>query len=49
MYNKPLNQATTAQIFLFHFAAVVSELHADGLDMRISNEELDGLFRDKFI
>lgn len=46
MYNGPLNKASTAQIFLFHFASSVSMLHADGAPERITDDELLSLFKD---
>ncbi len=43
-YNKPLNEASTGQIFLVHFAASVSILHSDGAKERIHDEELRKIF-----
>jgi SAM-dependent methyltransferase len=44
--NKPLNEATIQQIFLWHFASSASTLHADGSPKRITDEELDRIFRE---
>lgn len=44
--NKPLNEASIQQIFLGHFASSASTLHADGSPERISDEELDRIFRE---
>ncbi len=41
---KPMNQASLHQIFLYHFAAQVSELHMDETIPKISDKELEGLF-----
>lgn len=43
-FTMPLSQASTAQIFLAHFATSMSVLHADGAPRRISDEELARLF-----
>lgn len=40
----PMNQASTAQVFLWHFAAAVSTLHVDGAPQRINDDELARLF-----
>ncbi|MEM6630474.1 MAG: methyltransferase domain-containing protein [Bacteroidota bacterium] len=45
--NKPMNQASTEQIFLHHFASNASELHKDGAEKRISDEELKQVFAEK--
>ena len=42
--NKPLNEASIQQIFLYHFAAGASTLHADSTVERIGDEKLDELF-----
>jgi len=44
--NRPLNEASIQQIFLWHFASSVSTLHADGSPERITDEELDRIFRE---
>lgn len=44
--NKPLNEASIQQIFLWHFASSASTLHADGSPKRITDEELDRIFRE---
>lgn len=44
--NKPLNKASIQQIFLWRFASSASTLHADGSSERISDEELDRVFRE---
>jgi len=44
--NKPLNEASKQQIFLWHFASNVSLLHNDGALERISDEELDRIFQE---
>lgn len=44
--NTPLNQASIQQIFLLHFASNVSTLHSDGAAQRISDDELDRVFRE---
>ena len=44
--NKPLNEASIQQISLHHFASSASTLHADGSPERISDEELDRVFRE---
>lgn len=41
---KPMNQASIEQIFLYHFAGNVSELHGDGAKVRVSDEQLRNLF-----
>ena len=41
---KPLNQETTAQVFLEDFAAQASEISLNGAPKRISDEELKTLF-----
>lgn len=43
-YNKPLCDASIAQIFLFHFASSVSTLHSDGAIERIDDNKLKELF-----
>ena len=45
--SKPMNQASIEQIFLYHFAGNVSELHADGAKERISDSEFRNLFIEK--
>jgi len=40
----PMNKASTQQIFLFHFASIVSELHTDRTLPKISDKEFDKLF-----
>ncbi len=42
--SKPMNEASIEQIFLYHFAANVSELHGDGAEERISDNTLRSLF-----
>ncbi len=44
MYNIPLSQASIQQLFLSHFAASASTLHADGARERLSDSEIDGVF-----
>jgi len=44
--NKPLNEASIQQIFLWHFASSASTLHVDGSPERMSDEELDRVFRE---
>ena len=44
--NRPLNEASIQQIFLWHFASSASTLHADGSPERITDEELDRIFRE---
>jgi len=39
-----MNQASTGQIFLYHFASNVSVLHQFGVNERISDEKLKKLF-----
>lgn len=46
MLNKPLNETSIQQIFLLHFASTASTLHADGSSERISDTELDKVFRE---
>jgi predicted SAM-dependent methyltransferase len=41
--NKPMNQASIEQMFIYHFAAGASTLHKDGSDNRVTDEE----FREK--
>jgi SAM-dependent methyltransferase len=45
--NAPLNQASIQQIFLWTFAASASTLHNDGSPERITDRQLDALFREK--
>ena len=45
LYNQPLTEASTAQVFLTHFASAVSTLHADGAPERIDDKKLAELFR----
>ncbi len=40
----PLSQASLEQLFLFRFAANVTELHSDGAKERISDRELKNIF-----
>lgn len=40
----PMNQASTAQVFLWHFASAASTLHVDGAPERIGDGELRRLF-----
>lgn len=44
---KPMKQASIEQIFLYHFAGSVSELHGDGSKERISDNGLRSLFSEK--
>ncbi|UCG89591.1 MAG: methyltransferase domain-containing protein [Candidatus Heimdallarchaeota archaeon] len=44
--NKPLNEASIQQIFLWHFASSVSLLHNDGAPERINDEKLDEIFQE---
>lgn len=44
---KPLNEETTAQVFLENFASQASEIPLHGSDKRISDEELKNLFASK--
>lgn len=45
-YNKPLNKATTGEIFLAEFVTSVSTLHSDGAKERIGDTELDRIFKE---
>lgn len=45
-YNKPLNKATTGEIFLAQFATSVSTLHGDGAKERIDDTELFRIFKE---
>jgi predicted SAM-dependent methyltransferase len=45
-YVGPLKSASTAQVFLAHFATSVSLLHQDGASERIGDDKLAQLFRD---
>jgi predicted SAM-dependent methyltransferase len=40
----PMKQATTSQVFLWHFASAASTLHVDGGPRRIDDEQLQRLF-----
>jgi predicted SAM-dependent methyltransferase len=44
---KPMKEASIEQIFLYHFAGNISELHGDGSKVRISDEGLKKLFSEK--
>jgi ubiquinone/menaquinone biosynthesis C-methylase UbiE len=44
--NQPLNKASLAQIFLEDFASSVSTLHITGPEKRISDEELEKIFKE---
>ena len=46
MLNKSLNEASIQQLFLYAFASSASTLHADGSQERISDQELDRVFRE---
>jgi predicted SAM-dependent methyltransferase len=41
---QPMNQASTSQVFLWHFASAASTLHVDGGPQRIDDAELQRLF-----
>ena len=43
---RPLTESSIQQLFLWHFAAHVSPLHMDGVQERITDEQLDALFRE---
>ncbi len=45
-YAGPLSEASIQQLFLHHFAASASEIHADGAPERISDQEIDRIFAD---
>jgi DNA-binding IclR family transcriptional regulator len=42
----PMDQTSTSQVFLWHFATAASTLHVDGGAERIDDEELRRLFDD---
>ena len=44
LFNRPLNQASIQQLFLWRFASHVSTLHASSPTERIGDEEVDKLF-----
>jgi len=45
-FSGPLTDATTAQVFLSHFATSMSSLHRDGAADRISDAELASIFEE---
>lgn len=45
-FNTPFNKASLQQIFLTHFATSASELHIDGAKERISDKEVDRVFKE---
>jgi predicted SAM-dependent methyltransferase len=44
--NRPLDEASIQQIFLYQFASSTCTLHIDGSPKRIDDEELDRVFRE---
>jgi predicted SAM-dependent methyltransferase len=42
--NTPMNSASIQQLFLYHFSACVSTIHADGASQRIHDEDFDWIF-----
>lgn len=44
-FGKPLNKSSLPQVMLAHFAASASEIHLDGSEHRISDEEFDKVMR----
>ena len=42
---KPMNQASAAQLFLYEFAVHVSELHSGGSSEKISDDQLTNIFK----
>ncbi len=44
-YRIPLNKASLQQVFLVHFAANASTIHADGIENPIEDTELDNIMR----
>ena len=45
--NRPLTEASLAQLFLQRLATAASELHADGTKERISDLELSNIFNER--
>ena len=45
--NSPLSEASIAQLFLQRLATAASELHADGIKERISDQELIDIFSER--
>jgi len=46
MLNQPLNKASIEQLFLHRFATSASTLHSDGVKKRITDDELNRVFRE---
>jgi predicted SAM-dependent methyltransferase len=44
--NRPLTDASIAQLFLQTFASAATQIHADGIDKPISDDELKNVFND---